>query len=138
MSKDAYESSVDGGRRLANVLRTATGLANYGGLLAEGVAQGVAIAGAEERTNPSFSACVADVEVNVAAKFFEVKKLTIAIDLGLIVNPDGALAQIEGSVLWGLSNGLYEELTYNEGKVEQTNFDTHTSGKRSQAYQKSI
>jgi len=125
VSKDAYESSVDGGRRLANVLRTATGLANYGGLLADGVAQGVAIAGAEERTNPSFSACVADVEVNVAAKFFDVKKLTIAIDLGLIVNPDGALAQIEGSVLWGLSNGLYEELTYNEGKVEQTNFDTY-------------
>ncbi len=125
VSRDAHQSSVDGGRRLANVLRTATGLANYGGLLAVGVAQGVAIAGAEERTNPSFSACVADVDVNVAAKFFEVKKLTIAIDLGLIVNPDGALAQIEGSVLWGLSNGLYEELTYENGKVQQTNFDTY-------------
>ena len=42
-------------------MRTAAGLANYGGLLSDGVAQGVAIAGAEERTNPSFSACVADV-----------------------------------------------------------------------------
>ena len=125
VSEDAYQSSIDGGRRLANVLRTATGLSNYGGLLAQGVAQGVAIAGAEERTNPSFSACVADVEVNIEAKFFEVKKLTIAIDLGLIVNPDGALAQIEGSVLWGLSNGLYEELTYENGKVQQTNFDTY-------------
>ncbi len=125
VSRDAYKSSLDGGRRLANALRTATGLANYGGLLANGVAQGVAVAGAEERTNPSFSACVADVEVNVEARFFEVKKLTVAIDLGLIVNPDGALAQVEGSVLWGLSNGLYEELTYSSGKVEQTNFDTY-------------
>ena len=125
VSKDAYQSSIDGGRRLANVLRTAAGLANYGGLLSEGVAQGVAIAGAEERTNPSFSACVADVEVNVEAKFFEVKRLTVVIDLGLIVNPDGAFAQIEGSVLWGLSNGLYEELTYESGKVQQTNFDTY-------------
>jgi CO/xanthine dehydrogenase Mo-binding subunit len=125
VSKGAHQSSVDGGRRLANVLRTATGLANYGGVLAPGVAQGVAVAGAEERTNPSFSACVADVEANIEAKFFEVRKLTIAIDLGLIVNPDGALAQIEGSVLWGLSNGLYEELTYENGKVQQTNFDTY-------------
>ena len=41
------------------------------------------------------------------------------------MNPDGALAQIEGSVLWGLSNGLYEELTYENGKVQQTNFDTY-------------
>ena len=125
VSTGAYQSSIDGGRRLANVLRTAAGLANYGGLLADGVAQGVAIAGAEERTNPSFSACVADVEVNAEAKFFQVNKLTVVIDLGLIVNPDGALAQVEGSVLWGLSNGLYEELTYANGKVEQTNFDTY-------------
>ena len=125
VSKGADQSSIDGGRRLANVLRTAAGLANYGGLLADGVAQGVAVAGAEERTNPSFSACVADVEVNVEAKFFDVKKLTVVIDLGLIVNPDGALAQVEGSVLWGLSNGLYEELTYANGKVEQINFDTY-------------
>lgn len=73
----------------------------------------------------SFSACVADVEVNAEARFFDVKKLTVVIDLGLIINPDGALAQIEGSVLWGLSNGLYEELTYANGKVEQTNFDTY-------------
>ena len=42
-SKGAYESSVDGGRRLANVLRTATGLAKYGGLLATGAAQGVVV-----------------------------------------------------------------------------------------------
>ena len=49
----------------------------------------------------------------------------MVIDLGLIVNPDGAFAQIEGSVLWGLSNSLYEELTYEGGKVQQTNFDTY-------------
>jgi CO/xanthine dehydrogenase Mo-binding subunit len=37
-----------------------------------------------------------------------VEKLTPVIDAGTLVHPDGALAQVEGSALWGLSMTLYE------------------------------
>jgi hypothetical protein len=38
-----------------------------------------------------------------------VKRLTLAMDLGTVVNPDGVKAQIEGSALWGMSLALFEE-----------------------------
>ena len=119
-------ASINGGKRLANVLRIATGLANYGArVLSENTAHGIAIAAAEERTNPSFSACVAEVHVDPDSAAVTVKKLTVAIDLGLIVNPDGARAQIEGSILWGLSNCLHEKLSIQNGAVVETNFDQY-------------
>ena len=119
-------SSTNGGKRLANVLRIATGLANYGAsILSENTAHGIAVAAAEDRTNPSFSACVAEVHVDPGSAAVTVKKLTVAIDLGLIVNPDGAMAQIEGSVLWGLSNCMLEKLTIQNGAVVETNFNSY-------------
>ena len=119
-------ASINGGKRLANVLKLASGLANYGAsVLPENTAHGIAIAGAEERTNPSFSACIAEVHVDPGSAAVTVKKLTVAIDLGLIVNPDGAKAQIEGSILWGLSNCLHEKLTIANGAVVETNFDKY-------------
>jgi len=119
-------ASINGGKRLANVLRIATGLANYGAkLLPENTAHGIAIAGAETRTNPSFSACVAEVHVDPASASVTINKITVAIDIGLIVNPDGAKAQVEGSILWGLSNCMFEKLTIQNGSVVETNFDKY-------------
>ena len=54
------------------------------------------------------------------------KKLTLAMDVGTAVNPDGVRAQIEGSVLWGASLALLENATMKDGGIEQTNFDTYT------------
>ena len=54
-----------------------------------------------------------------------VDKLSLVIDLGLVVNPDGAKAQIEGSILWGLSNCLYETLSLENGAFRETNFDSY-------------
>ena len=54
-----------------------------------------------------------------------VQKLTIAMDVGTVVNPDGARAQIEGAALWGLSQTLYEQLSMSDGGIEQGNFDEY-------------
>ncbi len=60
------------------------------------------------------------------------KKITIAMDVGTVVNPDGVRAQIEGSVLWGASLALLENGTMKDGGIEQTNFDTYTPMRMSQ------
>jgi CO/xanthine dehydrogenase Mo-binding subunit len=55
-----------------------------------------------------------------------VEKLTLVIDAGTLVHPDGALAQVEGSALWGLSMALYEGTEFVKGQVKDTNFDSYT------------
>jgi CO/xanthine dehydrogenase Mo-binding subunit len=54
-----------------------------------------------------------------------IEKLTIVIDAGTVVHPDGALAQVEGSVLWGLSMALHEGTEFVKGQVKDTNFDSY-------------
>jgi len=46
--------------------------------------------------------------------------------IGTIVDPDGALAQVEGSALWGLSMALHEGTEFVKGQVKDTNLDTYT------------
>lgn len=117
--------SAGGNIRLANVLKIAAGIANYQSpLVGRDVGQGIAIAAAEGRHNPSFSACVADVTVS-GSGFVTVDKLTVCADVGLVVNPDGARAQIEGSLLWGLSNTLYEAASLRQGRLAESNFDKY-------------
>ena len=62
----------------------------------------------------------------------KVKKLTVATDVGTVVNPDGIRAQVEGAALWGLSLAMYEKATMKDGGIEQTNFDTYTPLRMSQ------
>jgi CO/xanthine dehydrogenase Mo-binding subunit len=55
-----------------------------------------------------------------------VEKLTLVVDAGTIVHPDGAKAQVEGSSLWGLSMALYEGSEFVNGLPKDTNLDTYT------------
>ncbi len=117
--------TVDGGRRLANVLKIAAGQANYGSSLrGQNTAQGISIAAAENRNNPSFAACVAEVKATDGGAI-KVSKLTVCADVGLAINPDGIRSQIEGSLLWGLSSSLYEAATLEQGRIRESNFDAY-------------
>ena len=93
-------------------------------MLPRNCAQGVSIAAAEGRWNPTFAACVADVESTPGGDI-RVRKLTVAADVGLAVNPDGVRSQIEGSLLWGLSSTFYEETVLENGRLKETNFDAY-------------
>ena len=55
-----------------------------------------------------------------------VEKLTIVVDAGTIMHPDGALAQVEGGALWGLSMALHEGTEFVNGQVRDTNFNTYS------------
>jgi isoquinoline 1-oxidoreductase subunit beta len=75
---------------------------------------------------PTWIACVARVRVERGNGAVMVEKLTIVVDAGTVVDPDGALAQIEGGALWGLSMALHEGTEFVEGQVKDTNLDTYT------------
>ena len=73
----------------------------------------------------SFSAAVAEVSVDRATGKIKVHNYWIAIDPGLIIQPDNAVAQIESAVIYGLSGALSEELTVKDGAVQQSNFSDY-------------
>jgi isoquinoline 1-oxidoreductase subunit beta len=52
-----------------------------------------------------------------------VDEVWIVADAGLVINPDRVRAQMEGSVINGMSNFLYGGVTHRNGAVEQNNFD---------------
>jgi len=75
---------------------------------------------------PTWTACVARVRVNRSNGVVTVEKLTLVLDAGTIVDPDGALAQVEGASLWGLSLALFEGTEFVKGQVKDTNFNSYT------------
>lgn len=94
--------------------------ANWGSPLAEGHGRGIAIC------NFSGSVCaeVAEVSVNKRGKLV-VHRVDCVIDVGKYVNPDTLKAQVEGCVVTGISVATSEEITFKDGRVEQTNYDDY-------------
>ncbi len=72
----------------------------------------------------SFVAQVAEVSVREDGSV-KVDRVVCAVDCGVAVNPDVIRAQIEGSVGFALSAALHQEITLDEGRVDQNNFDTY-------------
>lgn len=55
----------------------------------------------------------------------ELKRVVVAIDCGVQINPDSIRAQIEGGALFGLSAALYNQITFANGQVQQGNFNDY-------------
>ncbi|MDC9725120.1 MAG: molybdopterin-dependent oxidoreductase [Gammaproteobacteria bacterium] len=54
------------------------------------------------------------------------RSIHAVVDCGTTVHPDGALAQMEGSMLWGVSIALHEHTEISQGQVEGTNLHNYT------------
>jgi isoquinoline 1-oxidoreductase subunit beta len=73
----------------------------------------------------SYTAAAA--EVSVDGKKVKIHRIVAATDPGYAVNPAQIERQIAGSFVYGLSALFYGEITINDGRVEQDNFDTYNS-----------
>ena len=99
------------------VLQLAADKADWTTPLPPGRARGIAV-------HKSFGTTVAQVaEVQVEENDnYRVEKVTCAVGCGLAVNPDVVAAQMEGGIGFGLSPALLSEITFDKGKVVQSNF----------------
>ena len=52
-----------------------------------------------------------------------IDRIVVAVDCGQVVNLSGAEAQVQGGVLDGLGAALHGEITVEQGRVQQKNFD---------------
>jgi len=119
--------AVAGAARLAAALRNVAERADWGREMPAGEGLGIAVAAGQERTMPTWTACIAHVAVDAESKSVTVKKIWQTIDCGTVVHPDGALAQAEGAMLWGLSLALHEGTTFLDGQVKDQNLNSYTS-----------
>jgi isoquinoline 1-oxidoreductase beta subunit len=106
--------------RLRAVLDLAADKGDWGKKLAEGRGRGVAA----HFMFGAYVAHVADVTVDSSGGV-KVDRVVTAIDCGIVINPTGARAQIEGGVLHGLSMTLHGEITIENGMAVQGNFDQY-------------
>jgi len=108
--------------RLANVLKLVAAKAGWGSPLPANTGRGMACVSAQEKKTPTWTASVVQAKVEPATGKVQIEKITCAVDCGIVVNPDGARSQIEGSLLFGVSNALKERGTVANGALVQSNF----------------
>ncbi len=73
----------------------------------------------------TYVAAVADVEVNRASGAIRCTRVVVAHDCGLMINPDGVKAQIEGNVIQTVSRTLKEELKWNRSRVTSVDWASY-------------
>jgi isoquinoline 1-oxidoreductase beta subunit len=110
-------STYDCGR-LRRVFELAAERSSWGTPTRPGTGRGIA----GSYANHAYVAVVAEVEVD-PKQGVRVRRLVMAADIGTVVNPLGAAAQIEGSAGFALSAALKQEITVANGRVTQGNFN---------------
>jgi isoquinoline 1-oxidoreductase subunit beta len=113
------EFSLNTGRAAA-VIKLAAEKAGWGKQLPKGRGLGLAF----HFSHAGHFAEVAEVSVDANRKL-TAHRVTVAGDIGPIVNLSGAENQVEGSVVDGFSTALGLQLSIDNGRIQETNFDRY-------------
>src|SRR6267378_3056824 len=70
-------------------------------------------------------AAVAEIEVEKKTGRIYARKVTVAHDCGLVINPEGLRYTIEGNVVHGLSRTLFEEVRFDRDRVTSVDWLTY-------------
>lgn len=102
--------------RHQNVLKTVATKANWDKAVPDGIGRGIALVEA-------YGSVVAQIaEVEIVDGEVQVRRVVCAVDCGFAINPDTVKAQIESSIIYGLTAALFGEITIKDGRVQQSNF----------------
>ena len=118
--EDPAKYPVDIGR-MRHVIELATAKAGWGRKLPKGRGLGLAVS----YSFVTYVAAVIEVEINAAGEVI-VPRVDIAMDCGPQINPDRVRSQIEGACIMGLSLAMSGEISFKNGRVEQSNFHDYS------------
>jgi isoquinoline 1-oxidoreductase beta subunit len=114
---DPWEGhGIDTGR-LRGVVELAAAKAGWGRTLPKGHGLGIAV----QRSFGSYVATVVEVAVDEIGTV-SVPRVDTAIDCGFFINPERIHSQIEGAAVMGLTLAKYSNITFKDGRVQQSNF----------------
>jgi isoquinoline 1-oxidoreductase beta subunit len=103
--------------RTRRVIEIVADKAGWGRKLDKGHGLGIAV----QRSFLTYVATVVEVAVDDKGNI-SVPRVDTAIDAGFIVNPERVRSQIEGAAVMGLSIAKYTQITFKNGRVQQSNF----------------
>lgn len=101
------------------VMEKVASMANWGAPLAQGHGKGVAF-------TLSFGSWVGQVvEVSVADDAIRIENVWCAADCGEVLDPAIFKSQVQSAIIYGLSSAMGQEITFADGEVQESNFDTY-------------
>ncbi len=109
----------DSPRALATLDKAAE-MAGWGDPPKEGRAKGVAFV-----EHGSLGTGICEISLNAQTGVIRVHHFWIALDAGVVVQPDNVKAQMEGGIIMGMSSVFKERITIEDGRVLESNFDTY-------------
>ena len=115
--EDPERYPMDTGR-LRAVIERATREAGWGKTMPKGRGLGLAAT----YTFVTYVAAVAHVEVDAAGNV-KVPRIDVAVDCGGVINPERIDSQIEGAAVMGMGIALSNEVSFKNGRVEQSNLN---------------
>lgn len=74
----------------------------------------------------SYVTTIAEVGVDKNTGKIQVKRVVCVQEMGVVVNPAGAVLQMESGIIMGMGYALTEEIHFKAGALADTNFDTYT------------
>ena len=81
--------------------------------------------------NGTYWACVCHIAVTPTTGEIVVEKCTMAVDPGIVINPAQLKRQVEGGVVMGVSNALFEEVMFDESGITQDDWISYPIAKMS-------
>jgi nicotinate dehydrogenase subunit B len=118
----AYRLSILADPRAKAVVEHVATMSEWRAGLPVGTGKGRGIAFAQYKNLAAYAAVVAEVEVDEAVR---VTKVWCAADGGLIINPDGALNQLEGGIIQGVSWALKEGVRLDSAGISSRDWESY-------------
>jgi CO/xanthine dehydrogenase Mo-binding subunit len=122
MDPVAYRVAVLTDPRARAIVEHVAKMAAWQPSLPVGTGKGRGIGFAMYKNRAAYCAVVADVEVDEVVR---VTKIWCAADAGLVINPDGALNQLEGGVVQGISWALKEGVRLDSAGISSRDWETY-------------
>ncbi|MFZ0778680.1 MAG: molybdopterin cofactor-binding domain-containing protein, partial [Xanthobacteraceae bacterium] len=117
----AYRLSITSDPRARAVIEKAGAMANWGAKAPSGTGSGRGIAFARYKNRAGYAAVVVELDVEETIRL---RHVWCAADAGLVVNPDGAINQLEGGIIQSASWVLKEQVRFDNG-VSSFDWETY-------------
>jgi nicotinate dehydrogenase subunit B len=117
-----YRLSLTSDPRARRVIETAAEMGEWFAqpAMPEGRARGFSFG--RYKNIAAYMATVVEVEVGEEVRL---RHVWAAVDAGLVINPDGAMNQVEGAIIQSASFALKEQVRFADGKVAATQWDDY-------------
>jgi len=116
----AYRLSVLADPRARKVVEHVAQMAGWRAGLPAGTGKGRGIGFAQYKNMAAYAAVIAEVEVVHAVQML---RIWCAADAGLVINPDGAINQLEGGIVQGVSWALKEGVRLDESGISSRDWE---------------